>query len=436
MKTVSGQRSIVAGLILVGFLVAACNQTPDVAPSLLEGGNPIIVGGDPLKARDFGTASDDYGFDIAANSTGVYAVGQTYGALDGVHKGSGDAFVRKYDGGVVWAQQFGTRAYDVASAVAVDNAGNSYVTGQTDGALGFKVGGTDVFLRKYNTNGVVQWTRQFGTKVSDSAEDVATDGSGNVFVLSRDNNLGFAVRKFTAAGVLLVSRTVTNPALPELNPRALATDNAGNVIVLAQWNGGANTGTNIRVFKLTTALVDVWNVPFQETAYADFAYDITTFGTDIYLTAVVYANAFGYGARYGKLTGAGVGIAAQQLEPTTSCNCTTPDSITVDGSGSIYVAATTSRAFSGFTNAGAYDIVVFKYNSANTRLWAKQLGQGNYGSTESEYALGIAVSDAVYITGYTNGNLLGDPKYSANFEADAFLGQIDKTTGAVIGIDQ
>jgi hypothetical protein len=99
------------------------------------------------------------------------------------------------------------------------------------------------------------------------------------------------------------------------------------------------------------------------------------------------------------------------------------------------VTGYTTQAFPGFTNAGSNDIVVFKYNNANVRVWAKQLGQGNYGSVFQDIGNAIAVSDAVYVTGYTYGNLLGDPKYGIN-DADAFLAQIDKTTGAVLGIDQ
>jgi Beta-propeller repeat len=318
--------------------------------------------------------------------------------------------------------------------VAVDAAGNSYVAGATSGALGFKIGSFDGYVRKYSSAGAVIWTRQFGTTGSDVATDVAVDGSGNVFVLGQDNRNGFIVRKFSSAGVLLASRTVTNASLPFLEPTALAIDSIGNVIVLTQWFGGATSGYNVRVFKLTTALADVWNVPYQ-TNFSDYAFDVATLGTDIYITARIDTPTAGFGARYAKLNSAGTIILTRQLEPTPSCSCTFPRSIAVDGSGFVYVTGYTSGAFTGFTNAGSFDIVAFKYDAAGTRIWVRQLGAGTYGSTDLDFAQGVAVSDSVYVTGYTFGNLLGDPKYGVN-DADAFLAQLDKTTGAVLGIDQ
>jgi Beta-propeller repeat len=440
MKTVAVRRLVVVSLAVFAFSLAACNQTPDSVSTIPANADELLSPGPAkgqLKARDFGTAVDDSGRGVAANATGVYVVGNTLGSLDGPSKGDRDAFVRKYDGGVVWASQFGTRFEERAAKVVVDSTGNSYVLGGTYGALGFKVGGQDVYLRKYNASGTVLWVRQFGTNNYDDPIDLALDSSGNIFTLSQDNSSdGFTLRKFNANGVLLTSRTVTgSTVLPSLDPKALAIDSTGSVIVLAQWYV-TGTGANVRVFKLTAALADVWNVPFQQTVNNDYAYDVTTFGTDIYLTAQIASTTAGYGARYGKLNSAGTFITARQLEPTLTCNCATPVSIALDASGNVYVAGYTAGSFTGFANAGAADIVAFKYNAAGIRQWVRQLGQGTNGTAEYDYAAGIAVSDDVYVTGYTYGNLLGDSKYSSGNDADAYLLQINKTTGAIVGIDQ
>lgn len=88
------------------------------------------------------------------------------------------------------------------------SAGISYVAGETRGALRFKVGGQDVFLRKYDASGALQWTRQFGTTSNDFARDVTLDGSGNAYVLSIDSGTSFRIRKFNPSGKLL--QTITN----------------------------------------------------------------------------------------------------------------------------------------------------------------------------------------------------------------------------------
>jgi Beta-propeller repeat len=433
-------RVVIALFTTAAFLsLAACSQTPDSAslndltvtdaPTDLMPADPEA---DQLQAQDFGTALSDVGNDVAANATGVYVAGYTGGSLDGVNKGSTDAFVRRYDAnGMVWGQQFGTRSYDFANSVAVDGAGNSYVAGETNGALGFKLGVTDGFLRKYNSLGVALWTRQFGSKYRDTVEDMALDRSGNIFVLGRDDRDrgGVVVRKYSASGVLLGRRAAVGANLSQLSPASLAIDSLGNVIVLAGWSGGSPRVNQMQLIKLTNALADVWSVtPYQPGATV-IGTDIATFGTDIYVTL------FNQGALLFKLNSLGKLTLAQVLEPTT-CVCTTPAAVSTDTSGNVYVTGYTSGAFPGFTNAGSEDIVAFKYNGALARLWVRQLGAGTNGSPAGDYGRAMAISDSVYVTGSSFGNLLGDPKYGAAGDYDAYLLRLDKTTGEVLGIDQ
>ena len=66
----------------------------------------------------------------------------------------------------------------------MDGSGNVYVTGYTNGGLdgNTSAGGSDIFLVKYDSAGTKQWTRQLGTASDDYGEGVAVDGSGNVYV--------------------------------------------------------------------------------------------------------------------------------------------------------------------------------------------------------------------------------------------------------------
>ncbi|MBI4311362.1 MAG: SBBP repeat-containing protein, partial [Chloroflexi bacterium] len=132
--------------------------------------------------RQFGTASDDEAYAVAVDSSGVYVAGHTFGALPGqTNAGSLDAFVRKYDagGGELWTHQFGTASYDEAHGVAVDSSG-VYVVGYTGGALPGRTnaGSLDAFVRRYDASGAERLTRQFGTASVDLASGVAVDSSG------------------------------------------------------------------------------------------------------------------------------------------------------------------------------------------------------------------------------------------------------------------
>lgn len=99
---------------------------------------------------------------------------------------NGEAFVAKYDaaGNELWFQSLDSPGNDTARRLAIDSAGNVYIVGQTDGTLPGQTsaGDVDAFIAKYNTDGVRQWVKQFGTSALDEAQSVAVDSVGNVYV--------------------------------------------------------------------------------------------------------------------------------------------------------------------------------------------------------------------------------------------------------------
>ena len=127
----------------------------------------------------------------------------------------------------------------------------------------------------------------------------------------------------------------------------------------------------------------------------------------------------------------------KSIEPAPTGWVSTAQALALDSRNNVYVTGYTFGAYAGFTNAGIADIFVLKLGSATgNRLWTRQFGGTN------DYGFGIAVSDAVYVAGYSksNPNLLGDTNYcncpiSAD-SADAFLAQLSLGTGTILGIDQ
>ena len=83
-----------------------------------------------------------------------------------------------------WTKQLGSSGRDSANGVATDSSGNVYVTGVTYGGLDWNTsaGANDLFVVKYNSSGTKEWTKQLGSASSDFANGVATDSSGNVYV--------------------------------------------------------------------------------------------------------------------------------------------------------------------------------------------------------------------------------------------------------------
>jgi hypothetical protein len=133
-------------------------------------------------SHGFGTAAVDRATAIAVNASGVYVAGATQGTLRGL-TGAGDAdgFLRKYDvdGAEIWTRQFGTSESDEILSMAIDASG-LYLAGATTGTMGGQTsaGSLDAFVRKYDFNGEVVWTRQFGTAKYDDALGIATSAQG------------------------------------------------------------------------------------------------------------------------------------------------------------------------------------------------------------------------------------------------------------------
>jgi len=89
----------------------------------------------------------------AAGTFISFATAPSQVAADGNRKaGNGDVFVVKYSSGgeQQWVRQLGTSTEDYGQGIALDSAGNVYVTGTTEGALdgNRNAGLTDVFVLK------------------------------------------------------------------------------------------------------------------------------------------------------------------------------------------------------------------------------------------------------------------------------------------------
>ena len=81
-------------------------------------------------------------------------------------------------------KQLGTSSKDYGTSVTTDSSGNIYVTGITSGGLDGNTiyGKNDMFLVKYNSSGIKQWTKQLGTSINEWGQDVTSDSSGNIYV--------------------------------------------------------------------------------------------------------------------------------------------------------------------------------------------------------------------------------------------------------------
>jgi hypothetical protein len=170
----------------------------------------------------------DRAYSVATDSGGNLIVAGDYSAIatafnsDGTafgttlaNSGLSDVFVVKYNssGFVQWVARIASTAADSGFRITTDTSDAIYVTGSggtgavvtafsSDGnAFGTTLpnaGGTDAFLVKYSSAGVVQWTARIASTASDAGRGIATDSSGNVVV---SGNAGTAnTQAFNANG--------------------------------------------------------------------------------------------------------------------------------------------------------------------------------------------------------------------------------------------
>ncbi len=142
--------------------------------------------GNQVWAKQFGSNDRDIGFGISVDSPdNVYVTGHTNGDLFGTNTGTYDIFLVKYnpDGVEKWTKQFGSSSFEEHSGITIDSFDNVYVTGATnDNPSSTNIGSDDVFVTKYAKNGIEKWTKQFGSSSFEGGNDISVDASGNVYV--------------------------------------------------------------------------------------------------------------------------------------------------------------------------------------------------------------------------------------------------------------
>jgi hypothetical protein len=155
-----------------------------------------VVSADGVRqwAAYIGGAYSDYCQAVAVDVWGDYIVagGSSVSTLPGaVNKrhGGEDGFVTKYgpSGQLRWSSYIGGNESDRAYDIAITDAGNIVVAGDTqstdmEGAANSNYGGTDAFVAIADPNGTIVSARYIGGSGSDRARGVCIDMFGNILI--------------------------------------------------------------------------------------------------------------------------------------------------------------------------------------------------------------------------------------------------------------
>jgi hypothetical protein len=330
---------------------------------------------------------------LTGSANGDYPT--TPGAFQTVPGGSSDVFVTKLNStgtALVYSTFLGGSGFDVGTDIVIDSSGNAYVTGQagtgfpvTPGAFQTTFGGTDdAFVAKLNSTGTaLVYSTFLGGSATDIGNGIAINEAGNAYVTGQAG-AGFPV---TPGAFQSVKAAGQDAFVTELTP-------TGNALVYSTYLGGdgndfgngiaLDTSGNASVAGLTTS------TDFPTTADAiqsDYGGNNDGFVTRL--------NPTGTGLVFSSYLG---GVSSDSAR-----------SIRVDGAGSIYLAGNTASTDFPIT-PGAFqtEIAMFsvgfvtKIVFSNFDICFKDDGNGDsfqFNSTTGEYRFTQSGAGGLTVTG-------------------------------------
>ncbi|NOY59125.1 MAG: T9SS type A sorting domain-containing protein [Calditrichaeota bacterium] len=317
--------------------------------------------------------------------------------------GTGMDFVTlKYDknGELQWTARYNGDANkdDEVEALAVDDAGNIYLTGTSENSDDF----TDFVTIKYDTAGNEQWVVRFDGPghLDDDANAIAVDKDGNVYVAGASMPAGFggmpdfATVKYNGNGQQKWAAFYNGPGNQYDEANALVLDREGNVLVTgASW--GNSTANDFATVKYDGNGRQLWAVRYNGPASGeDFGIDVAT---DEDGNVVVGGMSTGDNGTTDivtiKYSPTGEELWVARYDDPQDEQDDVAD-VEVDALGNIIVTGTLGNSLFNPNS----DIVTIKYYASGETAWvASYNGPGNQWDICS--AVGVDLSGDIFVTG-------------------------------------
>ncbi|QHJ09235.1 SBBP repeat-containing protein [Hymenobacter busanensis] len=406
---------------------------------------------DGSRANEIAVAPDGSQY-VCGVFEGTFTIGSTTLAAGA---GNGHLFLVKLNpnGTVAWARQANTTSGDTDVSVAVDPAGNAYLTGYFSGSLSFPGapgtlttanGVTDAYVAKLDSQGNLLWAIPGGVTGGNSAyaTGIAADASGNVYV-SGDfaGSIGFGGASTVSASnsdVFLCKLSATNGAQVWIRKGgsngsdfgyALTTDAAGNPylggvirqpaaifgsVTLPAGTGAVND-EDIFVAKFDPQGNTVW-AQRAGTANNDGVSDVAVDASGNvaitgYVNGVFTSTSDASEIYVARFSATGAPQWSRRIVPTA------PDyyqgqGVAFDNRGGLYVTGyfESSVTFGTTTlTANTQDVFVVRYDGLGNAIWANRAG----GTTANDAAIAFDVATDAGGNAYLAGGVLGTVSFGS-----------------------
>ena len=331
------------------------------------------------------------GSGIAVDSAGnAYITGQanddyptTPGAFQTVSGGSSEAFVTKLNPtgtALIYSTFLGGSGFDFGAGIAIDSGGNAYVTGEA--GAGFPVtpgafqtsfnGAREAIVTKLNSTGTaLVYSTFLGGSGDDAGFDIAVNPAGNAYVTGFTDSLTFPT---TPGAFQTVKAAGQDAFVTQLSA-------AGNALAYSTYLGGNGNdlGTDIALDMAGNASVVGLTNSLDFPTTADAIQSSNAGSNDVFITRL---NATGAGLVFSTYLGGSNGDGGF--------------SISVGPAGSIYITGetgsadfpTTPGAFQTVFGGGFTDAFVAKIVFSNFDVCFRDDGNGDlfqFDSTTGEY---------------------------------------------------
>jgi len=318
---------------------------------------------------------------------------------------------------------------DEATAVAVDDSGNVYVTGFSyDANTDY-----DYATIKYNAAGQQQWIARYNgpDNYGDKAAAMAIDPAGNVYVTGWSSNAGsldYATIKYNSDGQQQWVARYNGPDNSSDEATAIALDGSGNVYVTG-FSWGSKTASDYATVKYDSAGQEQWVLRYDGPAsYTDEATALAVDGTgNVYVTGGSYGFGFNYDYATIKYNAAGQQQWVARYDgPINSDDEAT--GIVLDASGNVYVTGYS-------TGSAGYDYATINYDAFGQQQWVSRY-DGAAHSVDYASAIAIDGSGNVYVTGYSGGSSTDSDYATIRYDASGQQQWVARYDGPISSADE
>jgi len=288
--------------------------------------------------------------------------------------------------------------YDAATALAVDDMGNVYVSGYSVGP----VFTNDYATIKYDSLGTELWVVRYNgpDNGDDIAFDLALDNAGNIYVTgySADSSsvFDYATVKYDSLGTELWVSRYNGPGNHWDRANALTIDDNSNIYVTG-FGQGLGTDNDYATIKYDSSGNELWVARYNGPGnYHDAASDVVV---DAMGNVYVTGNSSGSGTYADfatvKYDSAGNELWVARYNGPAGFNDEAA-ALAIDDFCGIYVTGFSADADT------VDDIATVRYDSAGNELW-KARYNGPLGGYDRAYALVLDNRCNVYVAGYSYG---------------------------------